>query len=142
MAKQSAFGTPMKVEGAAELARLMRRIGDRDLKRSLRDANKAGATLVAEDAKEHHVPVQSGRLKRSIGARGTQTEGKVKAGTASRVPYAGPIHFGWGRRNIRAQPFLHKALSKKFRDHQLQDTYEREIRAVIAQLETKGIRTR
>ncbi|GAA0898703.1 hypothetical protein GCM10009551_107070 [Nocardiopsis tropica] len=38
----------------------------------------------------------------------TQRAGVVRAGRAS-VPYAGPIHWGWEARGIRAQPFLSDA---------------------------------
>lgn len=50
-------------------------------------------------------PRSGGRLKASIRPGATTKAGVVKAGS-SRVPYAGPIHWGWPRRNIKAQPFL------------------------------------
>ena len=37
----------------------------------------------------------------------------VKKVGKKKVPYAGPIHFGWGRRNIHPQPFLYEALDKR-----------------------------
>ena len=49
-----------------------------------------------------------------------ETGGKVRAGMKA-VPYAGPIHFGWGRRNITPQPFLYQAIDR--RHAEVLDTY-------------------
>jgi hypothetical protein len=58
------------------------------------------------------VPVRSGVLRNTLRAAGTQKSGRVRAGFA-RVPYAGPIHFGWTERNIIPQPFLYAALDSR-----------------------------
>ncbi len=135
MAKQTGgFGTPMAVEGAKELQQLIRRIGDKDLKKALRDAHKNVAELVSKRAKQV-VPSQSGRLKKSIGARAGQRDSKVKAGSKARVPYAGVIEFGWPARGIKAQPFMRRALSDKYRDGELVKTYETEIGDVLRRIE-------
>jgi hypothetical protein len=39
---------------------------------------------------------------------GTQAAAIVRAGRAA-VPYAGPIHWGWPSRHIKAQPWLYDA---------------------------------
>ncbi len=130
------FGTPMAVEGADELAKLIRRIGDKDPKKTLRDAHKKVAELVSKRAKRI-VPSQSGRLAKSIGARAGQRDSKVKAGTKEEgtVPYAGVIEFGWSARGIKAQPFMRRALSDKYRDGELVKTYETEIGDVLRRIE-------
>lgn len=112
--KSQAFGS-IKVEGLKDLQRQLRALDDKSMKAELRKVNKGAATIVADEAR-NLVPVRSGRLRASIGARAGQTSASVKAGTAARVPYAGPIHFGWGARNIRPQPFLYEALGKKWKE--------------------------
>jgi len=124
----------VKVEGARELRREIRKVQSKDLKDELKAANKAVATLVAEEAKTSTVPVRSGQLKRAITALGSATKGQVKAGKKA-VPYAGPIHFGWPARNIEPQPFLYEALSKKWNDVFL--NYEKAMEKIADQLSTK-----
>ncbi|MBZ4486281.1 hypothetical protein [Microbacterium sp. cx-55] len=51
------------------------------------------------------VPKKSGRLAATIRTSGTKTAGIVRVGNNSKVKYAGPIHWGWRRRHIKAQPF-------------------------------------
>lgn len=91
-----------KVEGGRELRRTLRQAGD-----DLQDLTKAHreAAEIAARASSALAPVKSGRLRDTIRAAGTKTAGVVRAGFA-RVPYAGPIHWGWGRRHIKAQPFI------------------------------------
>lgn len=111
----------IRVDGLKELQAKLRAV-DRALPRQLRAANKEAAQVVADRAKVL-VPVRSGRLKGSIGVRAGQRDAEVKAGSAARVPYAGPIHFGWpGRPNrdrgwrggpIRPQPFLYQARDQR-----------------------------
>lgn len=102
----------IKVEGLKELQREIRRIEDTELKKKLRESNKAAAQLVADEA-QSTVPRRSGRLAKTIKAKGGQRDGTVKAGTGARVPYAAPIHFGWRARNISPQPFLYEAQDKR-----------------------------
>lgn len=115
----SGFSGGIEVEGAKETRRKLR-----DLEGGLKDlkaAHKEAAELVAKQA-AFLVPVRKGRLQASIRASGTQREGVVRAGTA-RVPYAGPIHFGWPTRPnkqrgwrggpIRPQPFIYDAMDRR-----------------------------
>jgi hypothetical protein len=119
------------VEGARETRRAFREIGD-DMS-DLRELHKRLADDVAGTAKTK-VPVRSGRLQRSIRGSGTKTAARVRAGNnrksgPSSVPYAAPIHFGWGSRGIRPQPFLYEALDD--RRQEVVDTYNRQIREII-----------
>lgn len=98
----------IKVEGAAELRRALRYIGDQGLKDALKDAHKSAAEAVVKRALPN-VPVRTGRLRRSVRARGSQQDGRALAGTAA-VPYAAAIH--WGRKRggvIKGRPFLWNA---------------------------------
>ena len=105
----------VRVEGAKELRRALRRAENDLEKKALKEAHAAGARLVAAAATQI-VPKVSGTLAGSIRASGTQTKGIVRAGRKS-VPYAGVIHFGWPRRNISPQPFLCEAADSPFIDH-------------------------
>ena len=59
----------IEVEGVRALQKQLRTLDDKALKAELRKVNKDAATIVADEAK-NLVPVRSGRLKASIGARG------------------------------------------------------------------------
>ena len=79
------------------------------------------AEMVAERAASL-APVLTGRLRQTIRASGTKTGGRVRAGF-KRVPYAGPVHFGWATRPdaakgwrggpIHPNPFLYDALDQR-----------------------------
>jgi hypothetical protein len=91
----------VRVEGARELRRTLKRAGD-DLS-DLKDTHATVARIVAGAATPPRGP--TGRLAASVRGSGTKTASVVRAGRKA-VPYAGPIHWGWRRRNIEAQPFL------------------------------------
>lgn len=130
MAKKPGF--ELRIEGARELQKSIRAMQDKDLRKELRLANKAAATVVADEA-EIEAPVgPTGRLARSIGVLAGQSSATVKAGSAARVPYAAPIHFGWPARGIAANPFIYRALAKK--SEEMSDIYEEKISALAARL--------
>jgi hypothetical protein len=94
------------VEGARELRATTLRAAA-ELSRMDTADSRAGAYL-AQRAKGM-APRLTGRLAGSIRAGTAQGAATVSAGAG--VPYAGPIHWGWPARNIRAHPFLVDALS-------------------------------
>jgi hypothetical protein len=100
-----AKGALVEVEGAARLRRTLRAAGS-DLE-DLKAAHRSASQIVA-DAAADAAPVRSGLLRDTVRASGTKTAGIVRAGFA-RVPYAGPIHWGWPARGIRANPFISDA---------------------------------
>jgi hypothetical protein len=116
--------------------------GGRKLRKAFRDAGEDMSDLkalhkrladdVAGTAKTK-VPVQSGALKNSIRGFGGTAKAAVRAGNNRKsrtgVPYAAPIHFGWGRRGIRPQPFLYEALDDRRQD--VVDAYNAEVRRMI-----------
>jgi hypothetical protein len=69
----------------------------------LKAVHEKVSAMVAAAARSA-APRRTGRLAAS--GRGSRAAGSavVRFGGA-RVPYAGPIHYGWPRRNITAQPF-------------------------------------
>ena len=124
----------IQVEGAAELQRAMKRMGA-DLK-DLTKVNRAASDIVAQDARVG-APRLTGALSRTIKPGARKTVGYVQAGSRL-VPYAGPIHFGWPRRNIEPQLFLYDALESR-RD-QVVDVYEKRVSELVRRLdrETPG----
>ena len=121
----------LQIEGGRKLRRAFREVGD-DMS-DLKELHKRLADDVADSAKRK-VPVRSGRLERSVRGSGTKTAARVRAGNNRKsgptsVPYAGPIHFGWGARGIRPQPFMYEALDD--RRQEVIERYNREVREII-----------
>lgn len=100
----------IRVEGLNKLTRNLKKL-EGDVSGSVKKLNGELAEEVAVVARRK-VPRRSGTLAGSIRSSGQARTGVVRAGKAS-VPYAGPIHFGWAKRNIRPQPFLYDALDER-----------------------------
>lgn len=95
----------VRVVGLPRLRKTMRQAGV-DMA-DMKAANaKAAATIAA--ASRARAPSRTGRLAGSV--RGNKAVGRavVMAGGA-RLPYGGPIHWGWPARGIGAQPFISDA---------------------------------
>lgn len=92
----------VQVQGARELRRTLKAAG-MDLL-DLKEAHRAAGGIVVKGATTR-VPKASGKLSATIRAGAGATTATIRAGGA-RAPYAGPIHWGWPKRNIIAQPFL------------------------------------
>ena len=112
--------------------------GLREIRRNLDGLDDAIADLKAiheeaaglvEAAASPLVPRRSGTLAGTLRSSGTKTGARVKAGY-KRVPYAGPIHFGWPARGIRPQPFLYDALDR--RRNAVVDLYEDRVDKLIS----------
>lgn len=90
------------VVGARELRRALKAVegGLDDLK-----ATHEEIAQVVVPAGRRGAPRRTGRLAGSVRGSGTKTQAVVRAGGA-RLPYGGPIHWGWPKRHIKAQPFL------------------------------------
>lgn len=108
-----ADGYKIEVTGLRELAAAARRVRDTGLSAAMRLANKKIADAVAEKA-QGYAPVGSapdphpGRLRAGIKGRATPSSASVAVGSKA-LPYAPPIHWGWARHNIAANPFLKRA---------------------------------
>lgn len=109
----------VEVVGLDDVIRDLKQL-DRVTKSEIKDVHKAAAEPVKREAMTL-VPKRSGALASTLRTAGLQSGGRVRAGLG-RVPYAGPIHFGWPARNIRPQPFLYDALDDRRR--QVVDVYE------------------
>lgn len=113
---QSAAGgneASIQIEGLKELRRNLSRLGD-NARDDLKATHLEAAQLVERSARPY-VPRLTGRLAGSLRSTGTITGGRVKVGF-KRIPYAGPIHFGWPQRGIRPRPFIYDALGRETKD--------------------------
>lgn len=101
----------VNVEGARELRAAIKQAGTTDLQKELREAYRNTALAVSGRAYQL-APKFSGALADSIRPSASLTGAKVSAGNSA-VPYAGPIHWGWPKRHIQAQPFISQALKQQ-----------------------------
>ena len=111
-------GVGVEVDGLNKLRRAVVKLDDA-AKQDFKQAGYMAAMVIVEEAKRL-VPYRTGALADSIRAGKVVSGGKVYAGRA-RVPYAGPIHFGWANRNIRPNPFLYDAADKRV--NEVMDAY-------------------
>lgn len=125
----------VRVDGAKELRKAIRKAERDDLKKALKAANKDAAEVVAVRARVKYVPVRSGALRSSIRSLGSQTVGQVKAGRGKTSRYAGVIHFGNPRRNIKPQPFLYEALDDRRKE--VFDQYRDQLDKISKELSSK-----
>jgi hypothetical protein len=121
----------VRVEGGRQVRSALRAVGD-DMT-DLKDLHRRLADDVAGTAKTK-VPKRTGRLKDSIRGSGTKTLARVRAGNNRKsgptsVPYGAVIHFGWGAKGIKPQPFLYEALDE--RRQEVVDAYNKQVREII-----------
>lgn len=116
--------TYLRLTGAGEverdLAKLGIRMSDLDFTRIANEGMRLAATFA---------PRRSGKLAESIKASKSKSRATIKAGSR-RVPYAGPINYGWPTRSIRAANFMQRADAVLRR--RVPAELERQIRAAIA----------
>lgn len=122
-------GPHLEVEGARTLRRTLKAagVGLQDLK----DAHAEVAQLVVRAAAPH-APHRTGALAASTRGAGTQSAAIVRAGRSS-VPYAGPVHWGWPKRHIKAQPWLYDAATAA--QEQWTGVYLRALEHIIDKIE-------
>jgi hypothetical protein len=117
------------VHGAKELRRTMKQAGD-DLK-DLKDVNRRVGELVASAARTR-APVRSGALAASIRPAAAAAKVTIRAGS-KKVPYAGPIHWGWSAHGITANPFLSDAATRT--EETWVEYYFEELQAIVNKVE-------
>ena len=115
----------IEVTGIRELNKALKGVGD-DFE-DLKDANALLGQLVANRATAL-VPIRSGKLASSIKTNRAKNKVTISAGRAS-VPYAGVIEYGWGKRGIKARPYLNKAVNEK--KGEIKEKYEENIKNII-----------
>lgn len=96
----------VKVTGIAKLNRDLRALGVEvdDLKAAM---TKIAA--MAARAAEGFAPKRSGRLAATVRGNKARNRAVVIAGRGKARLYAGPINYGWPKRNIKPQPFMQQA---------------------------------
>lgn len=125
----------VNVQGLDEIRERIGRIESTEIKEMLVGAYKDGLEIIADEAREL-APRRTGKLAGSIRTVGGTTKtGRVFAGSAS-VPYAGPIHWGWPRRNIDPQPFISEAVANTL--PQVRDIFGGRMRDILNQLDAEG----
>lgn len=92
----------VEVDGLRPLVRDLRKL-EGDMLDQLKDASRRAGQIIVHYAAPR-APHRSGRLAASGRAARLAAGVRVLFGRVS-VPYAGPIHWGWPARNIKAQPF-------------------------------------
>jgi HK97 gp10 family phage protein len=117
------------VIGAKELRKTMKKAGE-DLA-DLKAVHAKVGELVADVARQL-APKRSGQLAGTIRAAKLAGGVSVKVGTAG-TPYANPIHWGWPKRNIEAQPFLSDAATQS--EPRWVALYEDELNKIIERVE-------
>jgi hypothetical protein len=118
-----------EVHGAKELRRTLKQAGE-DLA-DLKDVNKRVGELVASAARPR-VPVRSGALAASIRPAAAAAKVTIRAGSA-KLPYAGPVHWGWPAHHITANPFLSDAATRT--EETWVGFYFDELQAVVNKVE-------
>jgi len=122
----------IKVENLKPLQKEIRKMKDTGLTKEVKAVNVKTATIVVDDSK---IPKRSGALAKSAKAVNSAAYAAIRAGSAAKVPYAGPIHFGWRARGIEPNKFFHEAMKRKWPE--VMTTYEEGIREVVRLLESK-----
>lgn len=119
----------VSVDGGRQLRASLKRagVGVEDLKA----AHKEVADDVARESRPN-APVLTGALVATTRGAGTQSAAIVRAGSA-RVPWAGPIHWGWPAHGIEARPWL--AETAEEREPAWSATYLQAIETLIATVE-------
>lgn len=120
-------GLKITTEGFGKLEADLLRLGAdvSDLHDVMADVASKGARLAASFA-----PRRTGNLARSVRASVVKGAGVVRVGSA-KVPYAGPINYGWPKRNIQGAHFMERA-SEGIRFHLARDV-DRAIKKMIAE---------
>lgn len=96
----------------------------------LTEANRAAAAVVAPAAGQR-APVRTGALAASMRPTATRAAARV----ASRLPYAGAIHWGWPAHNIAPNPFASEAATDT--EPTWTPIYERRIDQILSKI--KGV---
>lgn len=127
------MATPVgvRVEGLTRAVRALHALG-----LEVEDLKEAFSSIAAEGAQRAsgHAPRRSGRLAGDVRGNRAKSKAVITAGRAS-IRYAGPIHFGWPKRNIKPQPFLHKA------DQEMQPKALAELeKAINNKIREKGLK--
>lgn len=102
-------GGVVEVRGAKELRSTMRRAGVRMQDFTVAHRKTANVIVHAAENRTPVGPGRNGHIASTTRAGATQTSAIIRVGNNTRFPYAGPIHWGWPARHIRANPWVSEA---------------------------------
>ena len=102
-------GYKVKVTGDEQVRAQFKALGFK-----ARDLERAFAQIGSEVVSDARAlaPKVTGRLAADIRANRAKTRASISVGRAS-VPYAGPVNYGWPRRNIAPSMFMNRAADDK-----------------------------
>ena len=129
----------MRVGGIATLAMSLRRMGDEELSKEMRETSLAAAQKIVPFAKQR-VPVRTGALRDSIKAGATRRHGLIMAGTKVKTkPYAYHIHHGFNRGGGLGRYVGKRYISKAVPEAwpQIIDEYVRSMNRIAKRFEKK-----
>ena len=121
----------VQIDGVDRLVRALNAAG-LDLG-DLKAALKQAAEIVEQTAATKAPRGETDRLVNSLRSSATKKAGVVRAGRKS-VPYAGPIHWGWPKHNIKPQTFITDAARNT--EPQWVQVFEREVDNIIEKATT------
>ena len=99
-------GPVVQVRGLRELRTTLRKAGT-DMGEQMKPAFLQAGGIAAAEARRR-VPVRTGALRDTIGPGATKRGAVIRAGFKA-TPYAGPIHWGWRKHNIKPTYFVSDA---------------------------------
>lgn len=122
----------IEVAGLARLKRTMRQAGA-DIGQ-LKDLNRRAASTAAPAVRAATPvgPAKSGHLHTTVRVGATGKAGVIRVGNKSK-PYAGPIHWGWPKRNIRPNPWAAEAARST--EGAWTEVYVQGIEQILSQIE-------
>lgn len=92
----------VQVEGLSRVVRALQQAGVQveDMRAAMSDIARSVMPIY-----QQQTPVRSGRLRGDYRPSNAKGVARLYVGRAS-IPYAGPINYGWPKRNIRARNFI------------------------------------
>lgn len=122
----------IEVVGLARLRRTMRAAGV-DVGQ-IKELNRAAAAVAAPDVTGRTPvgPPTGGHLRDTVRVGATGKAGVIRIGNKGK-PYAGPVHWGWPKRNIRPNPWA--ADAARAAEPAWTEVYVRGIETILAQIE-------
>lgn len=121
----------VQIDGVDRLVRALNAAG-LDLG-DLKAALKQAAEIVEQTSAGKAPRGDTDRLVNSLRSSATKKAGVVRAGRKT-VPYAGPIHWGWPKHNIKPQTFIADAARNT--EPQWVQVFEREVDNIIEKATT------
>lgn len=100
-------GITIEVDGVESTLEHLRILGERDLVKEWPRVVRAALKPILPKVRSA-APMRSGHLAKSTKLSVTQRRSQIVARTSSdrEQDYAAPIHWGWARRDIAAQPYI------------------------------------